>query len=408
MLAPLRAAPFRRYLTGQLPSVTCSWAQVVALSWVVVSRDPGALGTVVALQFLPSLVLGPWLGAVADRYDRRRLLMAAEAFLGLVATAYAVAAATGRLGLPLVFALATAWGIGNALDTPARQALIPALVPPADRAGAAALSGTAMLVGMTLGSSLGGLLVATAGAAAAFAVNAASFVFDVTVLATVRVPPSPRTPRAPRQVRDGLGYVWRSAQLRNPLLVLAAIAALAFNIPVAAPILARIAFGGGAGLVSAAFTVTAAGSLAAAVISAIRPAPHLRRIHQAATAMAIGAATTALATDVQIALVGLAGIAFGWSLLIAAVVGMLQTGESRMLGRIMSLFAVVLLGGNTVGGPVAAALATAFGPRGPFVVAAVTAATTALLTQVRRGQAGIAADHPTLARVRLPSGDTGH
>jgi MFS family permease len=128
-LDTLRVVPLRRYLIGQLPSVTCSWAQVVALSWVVVERNPHALGWVTALQFLPSLVLGPWFGAVADRHDRRRLLMLAEAGLGLVALTYTVVSAIDALTLPWIFVLATAWGVVNALDTPARRALIPMLVP---------------------------------------------------------------------------------------------------------------------------------------------------------------------------------------------------------------------------------------------------------------------------------------
>src|SRR2546421_3732116 len=92
-VAALRTRAFRRYLVGQLPSVTCSWAQVVALSLVVVGLAPHALGWVVALQFAPSLLLGPWFGAVADRHDRKRLLMLAEAGLGLVALSYALISA---------------------------------------------------------------------------------------------------------------------------------------------------------------------------------------------------------------------------------------------------------------------------------------------------------------------------
>ena len=98
-VAPLHSPAFRRYLVGQLPSVTCSWAQVVALSWVVVQIDPRALGWVVALQFLPSLVLGPWFGAVVDRHDRRLLLILAEVGLGLVAVGYTATAAAGTLSL---------------------------------------------------------------------------------------------------------------------------------------------------------------------------------------------------------------------------------------------------------------------------------------------------------------------
>lgn len=105
----LRSAAFRRYLIGQLPSVTCSWAQVVALSWTVVDRAPAALGWVVALQFTPSLVLGPWSGTLADRYDRKRILMLAEAGLGTIAAGYALTAATGQLTLQLICLLATMW-----------------------------------------------------------------------------------------------------------------------------------------------------------------------------------------------------------------------------------------------------------------------------------------------------------
>ncbi len=148
-VAPLSSPSFRRYLLGQFPSLTGSWAQVVALSWWVESRDARALGWVVALQFLPSLVLGPWFGVIADRHDRRRLLILAECGLGLVAAAYALASLAGMLTLPVVCVLATAWGVINALDTPARRALVPALVPPDQAASASAFTGTVLLIGMT-------------------------------------------------------------------------------------------------------------------------------------------------------------------------------------------------------------------------------------------------------------------
>ncbi len=207
-LGPLRSPAFRRYLIGQLPSITCSWAQVVALSWVVVHRDPAALGLVVALQFTPSLVLGPWFGTVADRYDRKRILMLAEAGLGAVAAAYAVAAATGRLTVPVVCLLATIWGVVNALDTPARRALVPLLVPSGQAARASALTGIVLLLGMTAGSAVGAGLVAGAGVASTFAVNAGSFALDVALLSTIRAGTSPRVPRARGQLREGRVMSW--------------------------------------------------------------------------------------------------------------------------------------------------------------------------------------------------------
>jgi MFS family permease len=381
-LAALRVGSLRRYLIGQLPSVTCSWAQVVALSWVVVERDPHALGWVVTLQFLPSLVLGPWFGAVADRHDRRRLLMLAEAGLGLVALTYTVVSALDRLTLPWICLLAAVWGVVNALDTPARRALIPMLVPAEQATAASALAGAVMLVGMTAGSALGAVLVATTGVTVTFAVNAASFLADLAILATIRVGASPRVPRAPRQVRDGLAYVWRTPALRGTLLTLAVVATLAFTVQVSVPILIRTSFSGGPSLVGAGLTAVTGGSLAGTLAAAARGTPV--RLHHATLLMAATTAVTALAPTLPLMYVSLAGIGFAWSLLLVTVIGTLQTAEPPMMGRVMSLLAVVLLGGTAAGGPVAAGTATLAGPHAPFVLGSVATASAALITAHRQ------------------------
>ena len=406
-VAPLSSPAFRRYLAGQLPSVTCSWAQVVALSWVVVGLDRRALGWVVALQFLPSLVLGPWFGAVADRHDRRRLLMLAESGLGLVALAYALTSAAGVLTLPMIYVLATAWGVINALDTPARRALLPALVTPDRAASASALAGTVLLLGMTAGSALGGAMVATAGATAAFAVNAASFLADVVLLHTIRPGPSPLVRRAPRQVREGLGYVWHTPVLRAPLLTLAVIGTLAFTMQVSVPLLIRASFAGGPSLIGTAFTAVTAGSLAGALIAAARGTPGPRTIALAAAIMAGAMSVTAAAPTVPAALAGLAGVGLAWSLVLVSVIAVLQSADPRMLGRVMSLFAVVLLGGTAAGGPIAASVATTIGPRAPFLVGATAAVAAVIITQPRRhmapaGHTGSAGRAPRPARGRRP------
>ncbi len=372
-VAPLRSPPFRRYLLGQLPSLTGSWAQVVALSWRVESLDPRALGLVVALQFLPSLVLGPWFGVVADRHDRRRLLMLAECGLGLVATAYALASLTGALTLPVICVLATAWGVINALDTPARRALVPALVPPDQAASASALTGAVLLIGITAGSALGGALVAAVGVTAAFAVNAASFLVDVAVLSTIRAGASPLVKRAPRQVRDGFSYVAHTPALRTPLLALGLIAALAFTTQVSVPTLVHQSFRGGPAQLGAALTALAAGSLTGTLARAARGRPGPRALPLAIVIMACGLAATAIAPRLPAALADLAAVGIGWSCLLGTTIAILQSADPRMLGRVMSLFAVVLLGGMSVGAPVASGLATSFGPRAPFFAGTATA-----------------------------------
>jgi MFS family permease len=365
-VAPLSSPPFRRYLLGQLPSLTGSWAQVVALSWWVESLDPQALGWVVALQFLPSLVLGPWFGVVADRHDRRRLLILAECGLGLVAAAYALASLTGVLTLPVICVLATAWGVINALDTPARRALVPALVPPDQAASASALTGTALLIGMAAGSALGGALVASAGLTAAFTVNAASFMADVAILSTIHAARSPQVKRTPRQVREGLSYVAHTPELRAPLLALALIATLAFTMQVSVPTLVHQAFAGRPAQLGAALTALAAGSLAGTLVRAARGMPGPRALPLATLIMACGLAATAVAPGLPAALAGLATVGIGWSSFLGTAIATLQSAGARMLGRVMSLFALVLLGGISAGAPVASTLAAEFGPRAPF------------------------------------------
>ncbi len=385
--APLGSPPFRRYILGQLPSLTGSWAQVVTLSWQVESLDPRALGWVVALQFLPSLALGAWFGVIADRHDRRRLLMLAECGLGLVAAAYALASLTGTLTLPVIYVLATAWGVINALDTPARRALVPALVPPDQAASASALTGTVLLIGMTAGSALGGALVAAAGVTAAFALNAATFLLDVAVLSTIQAGPSPKVKRAPRQLRDGIGYVAHTPRLRAPLLAMGLIATLAFTTRVSVPTFVRGAFAGGPPQLGAALTALAAGSLTGTLARAARGMPGPRALPLGAAIMACGLAATAVAPGLPAALAGLAAVGIGWSYFLGTTIATLQSADPRMLGRVMSLFAVVLLGGAAAGAPVASLLATSLGPRAPFF-AGTSAAIAAVAVAMGASKAG--------------------
>jgi hypothetical protein len=241
---------------------------------------------------------------------------------------------------------------------------------------------------MTAGSALGGALAATAGITAAFAVNAASFLADVILLHTIRPSTSPLAGRAPRQVRDGLSYVWHTPALRAPLLALTVIGTLAFTMQVSVPILIRGSFGGGPSLIGTAFMVVTAGSLAGALIAAARGTPGPRTLGLAAMIMAGSMAITALAPTVPTVLAGLAGVGFAWSLILTSVIAVLQTADPRMLGRVMSLFALVLLGSNSAGGPIASSMATAIGPRAPFLVGAGAAvAAIAIATASRRAAA---------------------
>jgi hypothetical protein len=274
---------------------------------------------------------------------------------------------------------------------------------------------------MTLGTALGATLVATVGAATTFAVNALSFLVDVVVLATIRVGPSPRVGRAPRQIRDGMYYVWQTRPLRDAMLRLAIIATLSFTVQVSVPILISDAYGGGPSLIGAGFTAVTAGSLVGTLLFAARGAATQETLRRAALAMAVALVVTAASRHEFLALLGLAGLGLSWSFLISAIVAILQAVDPTKMGRVMSLFAVVLLGGTTIGSPLATALTTVGGARAPFVVgalAAVVAAAARFLRLPRNQgpcrpgrrrccQEQMLDDNCRLIRVRARARDTG-
>ena len=390
MLRPFRARAFRLYAAGQFVSVTCSWAQVVALSWIVLRVQPAALGAIVALQFVPMLVLAPWFGAVADRMDRRNVLVAAEATLGVIAVAYAGLALSGRLTIGWVGVLALAWGIANALDTPARRALLPELTAPDDATRAAALAGAIMMIGMTAGSALGGLLVGLAGPSVVFLLNAGSFFADVLVLQTIRASDRVAAPRVPHQspsVRAGLLYVSRTPALRHPLISLAIVGTFAFTFPVTVPLLAGQLFGGSPQLVGAFLTATSAGSLAGTLIAASRSALWPKAQSDAAAIMALAMGCVALAPTTAMAVAGLATMGAAFSVFVISTIDTLRRRtDPTMLGRVMALFAVLLLGSTPIGGPLAAFVASSYGVRAAFVMGAAAAAIGAVSVGRRAGK----------------------
>lgn len=225
---------YRRYFAGQATSLVGTWMQSVAQSWLVytLTRSSTDLGLVVALQALPVLLLGPYAGVVADRVDKRRLMVVLQALMGVQALALGVLSVTHAVHFWQVCLLAVVLGLNNTFENPARQAFVLEMVGPDQLRNAVSLNSTMVNAARAVGPAVAGLLIATAGVGVCFLINAASFVAVVASLVTMdlsKLDPSPPAGRSKGQLREGLRYVGREPRLLFPLVMMGIVGTLAYE-----------------------------------------------------------------------------------------------------------------------------------------------------------------------------------
>jgi len=241
---------YRRYFTGQLISLSGNWMQIVAEVWLVLQLTGSglAVGLTTASQFAPILLFGVYGGLLADRFDKRKLLMATQAAMALPAIALFTLAVTGVVEVWMVIALAFVRGTVNALDNPGRQSFVIEMVGPERLVNAVSLNSVIVHCARMAGPALAGIVIATAGVEPCFLLNALSF--PAMVIALVRMAPAelstpPRVSREAGALRASLRYVARTPALAVPLAMMALVGMLSFNFQVLLPLLARFTFDGG-------------------------------------------------------------------------------------------------------------------------------------------------------------------
>lgn len=397
----LRHPHYRRYWFSQLLSLTGSWMQATAQQYLVLELSGGssaALGWVTAAQFMPSLLLSLFAGAVIDRVPRRNVLLATQITLLITATALAVTTHLGLVTLPLVMGIAFLSGCANAFDMPARQSMVVDFVPRSDVPNAVALNSLSFNVSRTVGQALFGVVAALgvtllAGGngdnisrlALPFYLNVASFFVVLYVIATLPFPPREGGPRGSmaEDVREGLRYVRSTPAVRNVMLLVGALSLTIINFNVIIPYYARVVFGAREatfGALSAAFGI---GAMAGALWQASRPNP-LRNLRVGAVILTLSAVALALTPGPALAFPVLAACGFGMlTLLVSANSSVQLTIPDALRGRVMSLYSFVLVGMGPPGALIASSLISSSGPFGPraglIVLAALGAAATAAL-----------------------------
>ena len=412
----LRTRNFRLFFGGQLVSQVGNWLTMVAQTLLVLRLTGSglALGLLTAAQFGPLLVLGPWAGLVADRSDKRRLLLTVQAISMLQSFALAALAFTGDPPLGAIFAVAAVGGFTVAFDNPTRRAFVVEMVPEADVNNAVSLNSALMTSSRIVGPALAGLLVTTVGFGWAFLVDGVSYLAVLAALAAMRsseLRPAPAAARGRGQVREGLRYVRSVPELWVPLVMTAVIGVLAFNFAVVFPLFVTDDLGSGDVGFTVLFSVTSVGSLAGALWSARRRTIDVRVV--ARSAFAFGAPLLVMAAVPSLALACLVGLAVGFgsiSFLTASTAIAQLRADPSMRGRVLALQAMVFLGSTPIGGPLVGWVCESFGARWGIVVGAascVAAGGWGLLMARRTDEGGPAARTVVVEPDVVPTGAVG-
>jgi MFS family permease len=371
----LQSRPFRIYFAGQVASASGTFLQQTAIGWLVfrITGSASSLGLVLAAGGVPSLLLGPWGGSIADRFDLRKLLIITQSLFAASAAVLWALAVAGHASVAAVVVVNVASGVVSIVDSPARQAFVSRLVAPDDLASAVSLNGVVMNSARVIGPAVAGALIVTVGTTPCFAVNAVSYLAVITALVAVH-PLSNTPPRghgSAAGVRAGLRYARSRQQLWLPLLMMAIAGLLAFNFAVILPVFARDTFNGSGGTYGLMSTMLSVGSIAGSL--GVGFLHHPRRIYLVAASLAFGIALalTAAAPSVAVAcvlLVVTGATAFAYVTLSSTTLQLHAAPAYR--GRIMALWVFVYIGTTPLGSVLTGWICSTGGPRVALLVGA--------------------------------------
>ncbi|MGN7151019.1 MFS transporter [Arthrobacter sp. SAFR-179] len=371
---PLKQHNYRLFLAMQLAGSLGVWMQRLAQDWLVLqlTGSPAAVGAAVALQFLPMLVVGPLAGLVVDIFPKRRIMMVCQSIIVLLGVGLAAWAASGTITVWVVYASCIALGITAAVDQPTRQVFVNEVVGDAGLRPAIGLNNALSQLGAMVGPALGGILIAQAGPAAAFASNALIGVLVLGMIAAIRVQElHPGTPaeRGRGQVLAGFRYVRERPRLLLLILLAGLLGAFGMNGPVVLAAFAERVWHNGVEGFGLFNTVSALGALAGALLAARLGNMGRRGIVAAAGLFGLSQLVAALMPNLVlfVAMLVVVGIMTLLFLTSAATAVQLEAGPA-IRGRVMALYLPLLLGGHACGGLLAGWLTEQFGVRAGLVV----------------------------------------
>ena len=389
---------FRLFFTGQLISQVGNWLTLVAQALLILKlTDNGiALGGLAAAQFGPVLLIGPWAGLIADRSDKRKLLLIVQTIAMAQSFTLAALAFSGHPPVLAVYAVALVGGMTIAFDNPARRAFVVEMVPADHMNNAVSLNSALMTSSRVVGPALAGLLIATVGFGWCFLGDGLSYIaviIGLWMIRTEELRPSPVALKARRQVREGLTYVRSVPELWVPLAMMALVGTLSYNFQTVFPLFATRDLHGTGTTFTILFSVVSVGALIGALAVARRTTITVRAVAGSALAYGAALALMTVAPNQTVAylvapLLGLASIAF-----LTASTAIVQIESApEMRGRVLALQAMLFLGSTPIGGPIVGWISQQFGARYGIAVGAGAAllAGTLGLAYARRASARVA------------------
>jgi MFS family permease len=373
LLRALRSRNYRLFVAGQSVSLVGTWMQHVAMSWLVYRLTGSALllGVVGFTSHIPTIFISPVAGVLADRWDRRRLLIVTQGLAMLQAAFLAFAVLTGTVQVWQIILLSLILGVVNAFDIPVRQSFVVEMVEHREDLGNAIALNSSLVNGARLiGPAIAGLLIVSVGEGICFILNAASYLAVIVALAAMRLPPaSPRQcARLPilRELQEGFLYAYNFGPIRSILLLLALVSLMGMPYSVLVPVFAKEILQGGAHTFGFLMTAAGSGALVGTLYLASRESVRgLGRVIVLATILfAVGVAAFALSRNFSLSLAALGLAGFGAMTLVASCNTVLQTIlDEDKRGRVMSFFTMAFIGVTPFGSLGAGAMAGIIGPR---------------------------------------------
>lgn len=381
LLRALRSRNYRLFVAGQSVSLIGTWMQQVAMSWLVYRLTGSAmlLGVVGFTGQIPTIFISLFAGVLADRWDRRRLLIATQTLAMLQAAFLAFVVLAGLVQVWHIILLSLVLGIVNAFDIPIRQSFVVEMVENREDLGNAIALNSSMVNGARLiGPSIAGLLVASVGEGFCFLLNAISYLAVIVAIVAMRIPNDMNGRRSKRNIlqelNEGILYAYKFGPIRSILLLIALVSLMGMPYSVLVPVFAKEILHGGVHTFGFLMTAAGSGALVGTLYLASRKSVlGLGRIIVTATILfSAGIVTFALSSNFILSLAAMTLAGFGAMTLVASCNTVLQTIlEEDKRGRVMSFFAVAFMGVAPFGSLGAGSMAGFIGPRDTLLIGGI-------------------------------------